>query len=69
LTIFEFAENSENYLLPCQKSESTLALLFRILPNSKILLFSLLKVNDKIIIIIIIIIWQIAAEPAQLLLW
>jgi len=56
LTIFEFAENSENYLLPCQKYESTLALLFRILPNSKILLFSLLKANDNIIIIIIIII-------------
>jgi hypothetical protein len=56
--------------MPCQKSErklsSTLALLFRILPNSKILLLSLLKVNDKIIIIII---WQIAAEPAQVLLW
>jgi hypothetical protein len=61
--------------LPCQKSErklsSTLASLFSIVPNCKILLFLLLKVNDKKIInklyIYIYIMRHFAAEPAQVL--
>jgi len=63
--------------LPCQKSErklsSTLASLFSIVPNCKILLFLLPKGNDKKIInklyiyIYIYIMRHFAAEPAQVL--
>jgi hypothetical protein len=56
--------------LPCQKSEtklsSTLASLFNIVPNCKILLFLLPKVNEKNYIYIYIM-RHLAAELAQVL--
>jgi hypothetical protein len=47
-----------------KKLSSTLTSLFNIVLNCKILLFSLLKINDKIMIII----KHLAAKPAQVLL-
>jgi hypothetical protein len=53
--------------LPCQKSErklsSTLASLFSVVPNCKILLFLLPKANDKYVYTM----RHLAAEPAQVL--
>jgi len=65
--MFEIAKNSEKYL-PAMlniQSSTPLVSLFRKVPNYKILSFLPPKVNDKIIIIIII--RHLAAEPAQVL--
>jgi len=69
----DLLKSLKNLDLPCQKSErklsSTLASLFSIVPNCKILLFLLPKGNDQKIInkLYIYIMRHFAAEPAQVL--
>jgi hypothetical protein len=71
----DLLKSLKNMDLPCQKSErklsSTLASLFSIVPNCKILLFLLPIVNDNFFIlyiyIYIYIMSHLAAEPAQVL--
>jgi hypothetical protein len=67
LNIFGIVENFENVVVAMlkiwKKFSSTLASLFSMVPNLKILLFLLPKVNDKKLIIIM----QLATELAQVL--